>query len=393
MLYPIKNFMKKRYLAFGLMVTTLFLSSCADGGTIQTSMNASGGDEMKVYKVGIVTPLTGDAAVIGTEYQRVLDYQLEKVNSSLAEHNAKIELIYEDGKCGGNDAVSAFQKLTDIDGAKIVFGTCSAETLAMAPLANSKNVLLLSSLSSSPEVAHAGDNVFSFSFSDSTVGNGIAKELSKYAKVALINEQNDFNVGVKKVVTDALNASGNTQIVASEDFPTNQRDFRNSLAKIKEANPDALLVNPFPGVTAENLLKQIGEDSYWKDVKLISHIAYLSKDSRSSAPDLTEGLVLFDAPSISNTDFETIYNDITQQKGTLEDIGKYYTAASIDSLNILGSLLGKYGDDVSAIKEALRSQEFSGYIGDKLTFSKDNFVDGVEAVRYVVKDGETVKAE
>src|SRR5437868_99394 len=84
------------------------------GGMGQSSQSNSG-----TVKIGVLSPLSGDAAAYGQEIQKVLNYTLSKVN---AESGTKIELDYEDSKCSGSDAVAAFQKLTDVDGVKIIIG-------------------------------------------------------------------------------------------------------------------------------------------------------------------------------------------------------------------------------------------------------------------------------
>lgn len=70
-------------------------------------------------KIGFIGQLSGDAAVYGEEAQRILNYRLAQIN---AEKGTKFQIIWEDGKCSGGDAVNAFQKLTNIDGVKVIIG-------------------------------------------------------------------------------------------------------------------------------------------------------------------------------------------------------------------------------------------------------------------------------
>jgi ABC-type branched-subunit amino acid transport system substrate-binding protein len=51
---------------------------------------------------------------------------------------------FEDDKCDPKQAVAAFQKLVEQDGVRIIFGpSCSSCSLAVAPLAEKKKVLMV----------------------------------------------------------------------------------------------------------------------------------------------------------------------------------------------------------------------------------------------------------
>ena len=69
------------------------------------------------------------------------------------------------------DAIAAYNKLTDVDGVKIILGTsCSSAMLGAAPLAEADGVILFSGLASNPDIANAGDYIFRTQISDTQVG-------------------------------------------------------------------------------------------------------------------------------------------------------------------------------------------------------------------------------
>ena len=77
----------------------------------------------------------------------------------------------EDSKCSAQDAITAYNKLTDVDGVKIILGTsCSGAMLGAAPLAEADGVILFSGLATSPDIANAGDYIFRTSMNDSQLG-------------------------------------------------------------------------------------------------------------------------------------------------------------------------------------------------------------------------------
>lgn len=338
-------------------------------------------------KIGALAPLSGDAAAYGQEAQKVLNHRLSEIN---AKDGTKFELVWEDGKCTGGDAVSAFQKLTDVDGVKIIIGGfCSSETLGIAPLTKDGKALAVSLGSSNPTIEGASPYVFTLSYSDQVVGETLAAEMSKFSKVAIITEQNDFNIGIKNVWEKKIAESRNVAVVANEIFPKGGSDFRSLLAKIRKANPDAILLNPNPGVTADNLLKQLAEVKDWKGYKIYTQFAYLADNTRASVGDFANGLIIVDAPSLTNEDFLTYKANMEKAVGPIPTLGSYYTASAIDDLDILTSLIRELGNDQKAVRNALAERTFKGYLGD-IYFGGHSFKQGSKGGIYTVENSKAV---
>lgn len=376
-----KRILYRGGILFAVLALVLVLTGCVSTST-QVDENT-----VETVKLGIIAPMSGDAAAYGEQVQKIASYYLPKLNEEAAKSGKKYELIYEDGKCSGTDSVSAFQKLVDIDGVKfIVGGICSSETLAIAPLTKDGGVLVTSPGSSNPDVDGASPYTFTFSYSDDTVGKTLAKELSAFDKVAVITEQNDFNVGIQKVLLAELKNYSNVTVVADEVFPKGGTDFRSILEKVKLAAPDVVLLNPNPGVTAENLVKQMAELKDWEGYKVFGQFAYVSEATLAVAPEITDGMLIVDSPNIQNEELITMIKAIEAEKGTINDIGVYYTASTIDALNVVTSLINELGENPEAVRNALVSRTFSGYISDNIDFRNSSFP-GVLGGVYIVKDG------
>ena len=64
---------------------------------------------------------------------------VDEINAAGGVNGRMVELIVEDEKCNAQDAITAYRKLTDVDGVKIILGTsCSGAMLGAAPLAEEK---------------------------------------------------------------------------------------------------------------------------------------------------------------------------------------------------------------------------------------------------------------
>ena len=57
---------------------------------------------------------------------------VDEINEAGGVNGRMLELIVEDSKCSAQDAIVAYNKLTDVDGVKIILGTsCRARCLGL----------------------------------------------------------------------------------------------------------------------------------------------------------------------------------------------------------------------------------------------------------------------
>ena len=341
----------------------------------------------RVVKIGVIAPLSGDAGALGQEIQHVIAYQLAAINEKYKNDNLSFEPIYEDGKCSGNDSVNAFQKLTNVDGVKfIIGGMCSSETLAIAPLSEQQQVLVITPLSSSPKIEGASKFLYDFSWTDNSTAEVLAKAMSSYKKVAIITEQNDYNVTLRQVWLDNIKKNGGATVVADEMFPKGGTDVRNALEKIKKSQPDAILLNSNPGVTSQNLIKQIAEIKDWNNYQLFGHDSFMSGEILKVAPQKTEGMMIAITPKITTKDYTDLYQKMESQTGTLADISANVPSI-LDTVNIFTDLIKQIGDNPVAVRDILVTKSFQGYTGQDLNFRNSNY-SGLGATLFVVKNGQ-----
>ena len=97
------------------------------------------------FRIGVMESLTGPGETYGTVAVRAKQMAADEINAAGGIDGRMLELIVEDSKCGAQDAISAYKKLTSVDGMKIILGTsCSGAMLGVAPLAEADGVVLFS---------------------------------------------------------------------------------------------------------------------------------------------------------------------------------------------------------------------------------------------------------
>src|SRR3989344_5154531 len=232
---------KKTLISLAIFTLSAFvLTACAGVGPYGDKTAAGS------LKIGFVGALTGDAAAYGDPSQKGVQLAVEELNAAGGIKGRQLVVIYEDAKCNGRDATTALQKLINVDQVKIVIGgSCSGETLPMAPIAENNQLLLFSPLATSPRITNAGDFIFRNAPSDALAGDALAKgayNTFKYKKVALISENTDYAQGLREVFSKKFKELGG-EIVADENYNPELTDFRAQLVKIKQTKPKALLIN------------------------------------------------------------------------------------------------------------------------------------------------------
>lgn len=129
----------------------------------------------EAYKIGVILPLSGDSASLGTALSHAVTLAVAELNARNGIAGRPVRAIFEDGKCTNDGAVAAAKKLIENDGVKyIVGGGCSNETLGAAPLVEKNKVVLISPSATAPEITAAGAYVFRLAVSDAQIKKGFA---------------------------------------------------------------------------------------------------------------------------------------------------------------------------------------------------------------------------
>ncbi len=276
--------LKHIFITLGV-VSLLSLFSCGNGANI---------------KIGVMLPLTGDAASYGLGAQKGIDLAFEEAGLE------NVELIVEDSGCEGKNARSAAEKLVSVDGVVATIGElCSSATIAAAPTFESGEVVLISPASTSPKISESGDFIFRSIPSDALQGVFAAGVVynAGLRNLAVLYPNEDYGVGFSEVLEGEFKSIGGN-VVASESFERGTTDVRAQLTKIRSAKPDVLFVisnSPDAAVAALRQIKELG-----LKVKLYGSEG-LKSDEIAAAPG-AEGLII-SSVSVGNDDFIQRHRD------------------------------------------------------------------------------------
>ena len=217
------------------------------------SLQQSQFDESTV-KVGVVIPMTGDAAVYGEEIRRGLELASEDLGSD------KPEIIYEDA-CLANEAMKTAQKLVLADGVDMITGVfCIPSVNAITPLTKEKNMSVMMTASVPESLVDLNAHVFSpnSAIKDEAYAQAeyaFEKLGARTASIVWMNS--DFGSSYSKNFQKRFVTLGG-KVVSNEPLEFFGADYKSELSKAKSHNPDVLLAVHF-GTQMGLILKQSQE--------------------------------------------------------------------------------------------------------------------------------------
>ena len=342
------------------------------------------------FRVGVMESLTGPGETYGTVSVQAKQMAVDEINSAGGINGRMLELIVEDSKCSAQDAITAYNKLTDVDGVKIILGTsCSGAMLGAAPLAEADGVVLFSGLATNPDIAHAGDYIFRTSMNDLQLGidTGNVIRADGAQRLATITETTDYAEGVRRTTAEQFVSLGG-EIVAEERYASDVTDFRTQLTKILNANPDAVHIAAQSEFSGGTVVKQIRELGY--EGPLYSEIVPVGATALEVAGESATGLKAVIAElDPANSKSQEVLNNFRARYDyvTLP----WYLASGYDDVYITAECLKMTGDDQDAdgFRDCLYGITWSGAIGENYSFDANGEVVGLaNAVVEVLPEGE-----
>ena len=337
--------------------------------------------ESSPYRIGVMESLTGPGETYGTVANQAKQMAVDEINAEGGIDGRMLELVVEDSKCGAQDAIAAYNKLTDVDGVKIILGTsCSGAMLGVAPLAEADGIVLFSGLASNPDIANAGDYIFRTQISDIQVGVDTGNSLwaDGVRNLATITETTDYAEGVRRTTVAQFEKRGG-RVVAEERYASDVTDFRSQLGKLFAAIPDALHLAPQSEFAAGAIIKQAREMGY--EGPIYAETVSVGTTALEIAGDAATGMKAITA------DLDPDNEKAQQVLADFRERYKYVTlpwhlGSAYDDVYIAAECLKQTKDDQDAdgFRDCMYEITWSGAIGDNYSFDSDGEVVGLSRV-------------
>ena len=312
-------------------------------------------NKQKEIKIGVVLPLTGNAASQGQDVQTGMNMALVDFMNTIDSTLFKVRLIVEDNFSTTRGSVAALEKLIQMQKPSIVVGPVTAtDMLAMIPIAEKNRTILFSPSVSSPKVSNAGRYIFRMG----PLSPDQAKVITEYAvkelsikKIGILFMNDDTGNSHMEAFVSNFTALGG-EIVFNENFDRNDIDYKPLLLRLRSLNAEALFIAGTPKTTGL-ILKQAKEINL--DIKFLSSTGAEGAEFIEIAQNAAEDIV-FTSVAINDV-FITRYREIYNQFPSLGVVLGY------DAMAITLKLLYENPNDTEKLREALSFLEFSGVTG------------------------------
>jgi len=203
-------------------------------------------------RIGVLFPMTGEAGSYGEKGRDAVLLAVDEVNASGGVHGQPVRAFFEDSKADPATGMSAARKLISADRVNAIEGDIvSAVTLAVAPIAESNHVVLLSPTSSAPAIADAGEYVYRIWPSDLEEGRAIATYAATagYRRAGVLYMNNDYGQAIAGIFKSRFHELGGG-VVSLEGYQGSDSDFRPFLAKLRSSRADVLYIAGYFADTA-----------------------------------------------------------------------------------------------------------------------------------------------
>ena len=341
--------------------------------------------QQETINIGVSTILSGEFASAGLNIVQAAELALEEI----PHEGLNIKLIPEDAKCGEGQGITAAMKLIEIDHVQAIIGaTCSDDTMAVAPYVNEKKIVYLTPVTGGSNIDNAGEYIFRIGNADVLAGIQPAKDFItfNYTNAAVLTEQREYTLDI----SEHFKGEYQGEIVFDEEFIPDTVDFRTTIVKMKQKDPDVILVLSQMGSTGAYFIKQTRVLGI--DVPIFTTFTTVAnQNAQEIMGNAMEGIYFYDPDyDTENPELLAFFKKYEEKYGT-QPVIPFHAAATYDTTVMLVKAIEAVGNDGEKIHDWLLEnvQDWSGFMGEFSLDEKGNTQVGYKLKQ--VKDGEFVE--
>ena len=348
------------------------------------------------FKIGMIGPLTGAAAIYGTAVRDAAQIAVDEINEAGGVNGTMLEYNPQDDEHDPEKSVNAYNTLKDWGMQMLLGSVTSSPCIAVEAEASGDNMFLLTPSGTAVDCITAGDNAFRVCFSDPAQGAASAVFIGEHdlgKKVGILYDSSDvYSSGIYATFrTEAANQGFELPEEAITTFTSDSKtDFSAQLQTLKDQGCDLVFL-PFYYNEAAIVLKQAADMDYaptWFGVDGMDGI--LSMEGFDTS--LAEGVMLLTPFSVSAEDektkafvakYQELYKDVPNQFAADAYDGIYIMKAALEKAGVTADM--DYSEICDALKAAMTEIEFEGITGT-ITWTADG-EPTKSPMAVVIKDG------
>jgi branched-chain amino acid transport system substrate-binding protein len=355
-----------------------------------SASRAAFADSSEPVMLGVSGPLTGPNAQYGAQWKQGFDLALEQIHAAGGINGRKLAYTFEDSQSDPRQSVAIAQKFVSDPKIVMELGDFSSPaSMAASPIYQRAGLVQFGFTNSHPDFTKGGDFMWSTSVSQADEQPLLARYAVKglgLKKLAVLHQNTDWGRTSRDYFVKAAKDYGG-DVVVTEGYIADERDFRSTLVRVRDTNPDGLVLISYysDGALIARQARQVG----LKQVICAASSVYSPKFIElggDAVEDVHVGTRYFPEdprPEVRKfiAAFKAKYN------GQEPDS---FNAYSYDAMNVAAAVLRIGGTDRKAIRDAFaKVKDVPTVIFGTATFDVDTRrVKGAMNAELVVKKGQ-----
>jgi ABC-type branched-subunit amino acid transport system substrate-binding protein len=307
-------------------------------------------------QIGTILGLTGTNSAYGKEMLEGFNFAIEQINGAGGVLGKKLHLVPEDSQFDPGKAVTAYKRLTSVEGIWLIVGvTGSKNALAVCAAAKNDNAVILDPLGSAPKLSWARfPGYFRIMASDAFAGQyNVDWAIDRGMKrPAIVYEEDDWGASYRDAVVRYLAQKG-FKATPSYGVTEGMRDFKTMVQKLRLDKPDALFLLTYAGEAAPFMrdLRQLGLGT-----------AVYGSDNISSGEFATAGAAAIEGARVAmpmpanGSQYDAFVARYRQKTGKAPDAN---ILKSYDAMSLMAKAIAGNGPDPQRIRAYFNSPNFS----------------------------------
>lgn len=194
---------------------------------------------------GVSGPLTGANAQYGAQWKAGFDLALDEINAGGGVLGRPLAYVFEDSQSDPRQSVAIAQKFVADPRIVIELGDFSSPaSMAASPIYQRAGLVQLGFTNSHPDFTKGGDFIWSPSVSQADQQPLLAELAAKklgLKRIAVLHLNTDWGRTSKDVFVKAAGERG-AQVVIAEGYLADEKDFRSTLVRVRDAKPDGIVL-------------------------------------------------------------------------------------------------------------------------------------------------------
>jgi len=345
-------------------------SSLAVVAAVAFGTVACGPAESPDVKLGAILSLAGAGAPYGQSIQRGVELAVEQINAAggvnVFEVGQKpLTLLARDDRSEPARGVQLAQELIAEGVVAAIGAVVSDVTLALAPVFQQAEIILMSPASSTPKLSDAGTFIYRNFPSDDLEALNTADHVFNVAHVpeaAVIAQQSEFGLGQKNSFIQRFRLLGG-RALGQESYPADAsaETIAGHVGRLLAEDPPAIYIAGYAADTAmvARAIRDAGSSA-----ALFGTGAVLPIDLVAAGGDAVEGLAFPQAPFDIESGADNVRRFVADYQAKYGMAPDVYAAHGYDAVQMIAQAIGQAGADAQEMRFYLNSMNpYEGLAG------------------------------